>query len=112
MIVVENSTYLELINLAKIEKRSIEKELQKALAIEFVKEYCKMNNLSIDKLKEQRFELNYNECGFFQSSAVKPNGLLNDRETMPKPTLLIKHENGYLQIEETEYTKEYLKLSE
>lgn len=88
-------------------KRKIENELQKALAIEFIKQYCIENNLSLEKLKKQRFELSYNECGFFQPSGVKPNGLLNDMETLPIPTLIIKHEDNQLLIEETEYTEKY-----
>lgn len=63
---------------------------------------------SLEKLKAQRFELSYHECGFFQSSDTTALGLLNDQETMPKATLIIKNENGELVICETEYTKKYL----
>ncbi len=63
---------------------------------------------SLEKLKAQRFELSYHECGFFQSSDTTALGLINDQETMPKATLIIKNENGELVICETEYTKKYL----
>lgn len=94
--------------MGKSNQRKLEKEFQKALAIEYVKDYCIKNNLSLEKLQMQRFALSYNECGFAQPSTVTPNGLMNDRETMPKVTLIIKHEDGQLKIEETQYTKEFL----
>lgn len=95
--------------MTKIDKWKVEKELQKLLAIEFVREYCHKNNLSLEKLKSQRFELSYDACGFLQPSTIIPKGLVNDRETMPKPTLIIKNVNGKLIIESTEYTKQYLR---
>ncbi|MDE6233151.1 MAG: hypothetical protein K2M60_07380 [Lachnospiraceae bacterium] len=64
----------------KISQRMMEKQLQKAL----------------------------NECAFAQPSSVKPQGLINDKETMPKVTLIIRLEEGKLKIEETEYTREFL----
>ena len=63
----------------------------------------------MQKLKNQIFELSYDACGFLQPSDVVPEGLVNDRETMPKPTLIIKNVNGQLVIKSTEYTKIYLK---
>lgn len=94
--------------MAKIDKWKIEKKLQRALAIDFVSEYCNNNNLSIEKLKKQRFELSYEECGFFQPSDVKPEGLTNDIDTMPILTLVIKLEDEQLLIIETPDTKKYL----
>lgn len=82
--------------------------MQKALVIEFVRDYCEKNHISIDKLKSERFDLSYNECGFAHPSDIKPDGLTNDRETMPKVTLKIKYEDGMLFIEQTEYTKDFL----
>jgi len=93
----------------KIDKWKMEEELQKALAIEFVSDYCRENNLSINKLEKQRFSLSYNECGFLQPSGVKPNGLIKDQETMSKATLIIRKSGDELIIEETPYTREYLK---
>lgn len=96
--------------MAKIDKWKTEKNLQRALALEFVKDYCDKNNLSWEKLKKERFEVSYNECGFMHPSEIKPLGLTNDKETMPKATLMIIFENDCLKVEETEYTREYLSL--
>lgn len=93
----------------KINQRKMERELQKALAIAYVSPFCIKNNLSLEKLQSQRFILSCNECAFAQPSDIKPNGLVNDAETMPKVTLIIKFEEGQLKIEETEYTEEFLK---
>lgn len=93
----------------KIDQRKMERELQKALAIAYVSPFCIKNNLSLEKLQSQRFILSCNECAFAQPSDIKPNGLVNDAETMPKVTLIIKFEEGQLKIEETEYTEEFLK---
>ena len=95
--------------MGKNDKWVQEKELQRILALEYVKEYCKKNGLSIEKLKKQKFEFSYNECGFFQRSNIKAEGLFNDKATMPRLTLLIRNSDGNLIIEETEYTKKYLK---
>ena len=92
----------------KVTKWKEEKSLQRLLAIEYVKDYCMQKGFSLEKLKAQRFELSYHECGFFQSSDTTALGLINDQETMPKATLIIKNENGELMICETEYTKKYL----
>ena len=94
--------------MGKSNQRKLEKEFQKALAIEYVKDYCIKNNLSLEKLQMLRFTLSCNECGFAQPSTIIPNGLMNDGETMPKVTLIIRHEDGQLKIEETQYTKEFL----
>ena len=92
----------------KVSKIELERELEKALAIEFLYNYCQKNKLSVTKLKKEIFNLSYNQCGFFHSSDVKPNGLLNDIETQPKPTLIIEYEDGKLTVKETEYTKKIL----
>lgn len=92
----------------KMNKMKLERELQKALAIEFVSNYCGENNISIDKLKYEEFYLIDNECLFAHPSDIKPDGLRNDMETMPKVTLLVKHEEGLLSIEQTEYTQKFL----
>lgn len=92
----------------KVNKWKEEKDLQRLLAIEYVKNYCTQNGFSLEKLKTQRFELSYSECGFFQPSDASALGLINDQDTMPKATLIIKNENGELIIYETEYSKKYL----
>lgn len=87
----------------------MQEELEKALAVEYAKKYYIEHGLSIEKLQMQRFALSANECCFAQPSGVKPKGLTNDKETMPKVTLIIKFVDGQLQIEETEYTVQFLK---
>lgn len=92
----------------KINQRKMEREFQKALAIEYVKEYCNKNNLSVEKLQSQRFTLVCNECAFEQPSDIKPDEFIIDGEPKPQITLIIRYENQKLQIEETEYTKKFL----
>ena len=104
MIVMVNLIYLEVIN-EKVNKIELERELEKALAIEFLYNYCQKNKLSVAKLKREIFILSYNQCGFFHASDIKPIGVLNDIETQPKPTLIVEYENGKLVVKETEYTK-------
>lgn len=94
----------------KLNKREIEGKLQKALAIEFLRDYCNTNKISIEKLNKEMFQLSYNVCAFFHPSDIEPNGLLNDIETLPRTTLVIKYEEEKLFIEQTEYTKKYLSL--
>ena len=93
----------------KNSQRKMENELQKALAIEYVKNFCMEQNLSLQKLQTQKFVLSGNECAFAQPSDITPVGLINDGATMPKVTLVIKYEDELLKIEETEYTKKFLK---
>lgn len=92
----------------KMNQRQIERELQKALAIEYAKDYCKKNNLSVEKLQKQRFTLVCNECAFEQSIDIKSHQFVIDGVPKPYITLIIRYEEGELKIEETEYTKEYL----
>lgn len=91
------------------QKQQKEQErLQHAVSLELAKDYCQNNGLSFDKLKGQEFYWIYGEAIFAQPSGVKPEGLTNDRETMPLPTLIIKLDNNELKIEQTEHTKKYL----
>lgn len=92
----------------KLNKKEIENKLQKALAIEYLREYCSENKISIEKLQNEIFQLSYNQCGFFHPNNNEPNGLLNDIDTLPKTTLVIRCEEGKLLIEQTEFTTEYL----
>ncbi|MBR1815907.1 MAG: hypothetical protein IJ763_04325 [Lachnospiraceae bacterium] len=94
----------------KDNQKNMERELLKALAIEYVKSYCIENGLSYEKLRSQSFIFTCNECAFAQISNIEPKGLINDAETMPKVTLIIRHENDCLKIIETEYTKEFLEI--
>lgn len=93
----------------KINQRKMEREFQRALAIEYSKKYCLNEKLSIEKLSREEFYFSCNECVFAHPSEIKPDGLKNDIETQPKATLVIKYEKGELFIEQTEYTKEFLR---
>lgn len=92
----------------KVNKRNIERELQKALALEFVKDFCRQKGYSLEKLSCQKFEISYAECAFFHDSDILQQGLTNDIETLPQIVLLIKLVDGKLLVEETQYTKKYI----
>lgn len=94
----------------EIHKIEMERILQKELAIGYLQNYCKQNKLSIEKLKKEIFQLSYDQCVFFHPNNVTPNGLLNDIDTIPKATLVIRYEDGEMMIEQTEYTKEFLSI--
>ena len=83
--------------------------LQRALATAYAEQYCARNGLSLEKLKGQRFDIVMNRAIFSQPSGVRAMGLTNDRETLPKPTLVITFDSKGLSIAETEHTKEYLR---
>lgn len=93
----------------KHNQREKEREFLKALVLEYVKDFCVEHDFSFSKLQTQSFALSGNECAFAQPSDVEPQGLVNDMDTMPYVTLIIKFEDGQLKIEETEYTKIFLK---
>ena len=83
--------------------------LRKAMAVELAREYCKKHGYAPEKLQSQRYlELPSCVC-FAQPSDVKQNGLMNDKETMPLPTLVLKLIDGKLTFEVTEHTDKYLK---
>ena len=90
------------------ERMQAEKELARAMAFEVASRYCRENGLSVEKLKSQRCESFENMAWFAQPSDVKPNGLLNDMQTMPRPTLILKSQDGKLIVEQTEHTHKYL----
>ncbi len=90
--------------------RKEDMELQRLLAFNVAEDYCKKNNLSVDKLKAQRFSLIYGKAFFSQPSSVKPDGLCNDVDTMPKTTLIIEADGDNLKVAQTEYTQKYLAL--
>lgn len=83
-------------------------EIQKMLAYEYAKDYCRAHNLSADKLLTQRFSLICDSAIFAQPSEKSPEGLTNDMETMPFPTLVIRLDGGALKVEATEFTEQYL----
>ena len=85
------------------------KPLQRAMAEAVVAEYCKEHGLSLEKLKTQRFEAIADMMMFAQPTGIQPDGLRNDIETRPYPTLVIKLDSaGHLFIEETPHTAKFL----
>lgn len=88
--------------------RQTERLFQKAMAMESAKAYCMENGISWELLQKQRFDLLGMTAVFSQPSTQKPQGLVNDIETQPKPTLIIRFQDGKLIFEQTEYTKKYL----
>lgn len=92
----------------RFEDMKQEKELARVLAFDVASRYCRANGLSIDRLREQRFEWIAGVAFFLQPSHVKPDGLANDIQTQPLPTLVIKNKDGALVVEQTEYTQKYL----
>jgi hypothetical protein len=98
---------------SSVEKEStkrmrLDADSQKLAFLEVAKAYCNQHGLSFEKLRKQRFSLIYGEGYFGQPSEVKPNGLMNDLDTQPKTTLIIKNENGRLVVSETEHARKYL----
>jgi hypothetical protein len=95
----------------KIKQSEMEEATKRALALAVAKEYCKINNLSYDKLCKQRFYLVNQSAIFAQPSSFKSpsgSGLTNDMATMPMPTLILKNNDDVITIEETEHTRKYL----
>ena len=82
--------------------------LQKALAKEYAIGYCRKKGYSIDKLSKQRIDIVMGRVVFSQPSEIKPQGLLNDMDTIPTPTLVISFNGKELSIEETEHANRYL----
>ena len=92
----------------EIQQRKLERELQRIMALNLSEAYCRENGLSFEKLKKQRFDFFDGFAWFLQPSDKKPNGLVNDMETMPIPTLIIKISDDNIVFEQTEHTKKYL----
>lgn len=57
-----------------INKRELENRLQRALAIEYLRDYCMENKISIEKLNNEIFQLSYNECVFFIQAILSQTG--------------------------------------
>ena len=102
--------YLELDDEAVARKIKTERETQRLLSLIVAKEYCENNGLSIEKVKGQHFFFAYDSAIFAQPSDVIPNGLCNDIDTQPKPTLIIRNQDGELMVEETELTRKILSI--
>ena len=76
----------------------------------FVKNYCRDNNLSLEKLSKLKVDYLPDRLVFLQPSNIKPKGnLANDIDTQAKPILgvVIKLESDNISViacEKTDYT--------
>ena len=71
--------------------------------LETIREYCKKNNLSLEKLDNQEQHLIYELFILAQPIEIEnSDGLKTDLATQPRPTLIYHVDTG--EIEETEYT--------
>ena len=84
-------------------------QLIRFLALEQARGYCEKYKLSFSKLEKQRFDVILGSAIFSQPSGIKPDGLANDKATMPFPTLIIQFDGGKITINATEYTEKFLK---
>ena len=82
--------------------------VEKAMAIHTVEKYCDDHNLSVEKLGKLIFDVSDNVAMFMAPSEVKPNGLLNDLTSQPRPVLEIEAIDGKLLIRQTEHTAKYI----
>ena len=91
------------------EKREAEQRVGRAMALRIAEAYCMEHGYSMEKVREQRFFLMYDEAIFAQPRGVEPDGLTNDRDTMPLPTLILTVDKGELVVRTTGHTDQYLR---
>ena len=70
--------------------------------------YCNENGLSVDALDKQILSIGDGEGVFSQMKDVFANCLVDDMNTLPDVTLIVKKVNGNYVVKETEYTRRYL----
>ena len=85
------------------------KQLIRVLALEQARAYCEKHKLSFPLLEKQRFDVILDSAIFSQPSAARPNGLANDMDTMPLPTLIIQFDGEKVTVSSTEHTDKYLR---
>lgn len=77
--------------------------------IKIAEEYCQKNGLSLDKLHKQVFAYSEERSIFAERiEESKPDGIKNDMESLPIPTLIVEKNNGKYNVIETESTNMYL----
>lgn len=85
------------------------KPLLRAMALQCAEPYCEKYGLSVEKLKDQKFEVIPDEIFFAQPTGIEPDGLRSDLETVPYPTLIMRlDEDGNIRFQETAYTRQYI----
>ncbi len=95
--------------MAKNDAFARNRKLQYAMAFDYAEAYCRKHSLSVEKLKTQRFEPIVDMLVFVQPTGIAADGLCNDFETRPWPTLVVKlGGDGKVLVEETEHTRKYL----
>ena len=77
-------------DMARSEPLLTAKPLLRAMALQCAEPYCEKYGLSVEKLKDQKFEVILDEIFFAQPTGVKPDGLRNDLATVPYPTLIMR----------------------
>ena len=83
--------------------------LLRAMALQCAEPYCEKYGLSVEKLKDQKFEVILDAIFFAQPTGIGPDGLRNDLETVPYPTLIMRlDEDGKICFQETAYTRQYI----
>lgn len=94
--------------------RPVRNKLNIATAQKIAKDYCVSKNLSLKRLDDQKVA-DFGDSVVFAQPVSKTLmdlqmfGLVKDKETQPKPTLILrKTATGYT-VEETEYTTMYLR---
>lgn len=75
------------------------------------REYCKKNGLDEKLLDSQSVYFINGKIIFAQPSMVKANGLRNDRDTQPIPTLVVEKKESNFCIQPTDYTVSVLGIA-
>ena len=84
----------------KVTNNTIDIESAKKCA----REYCINNQLDIDLLEQQRIFVIDQKIIWAQPSSRKSEGLKNDLETQPSPTLIVEKVGDTFQVRETSHT--------
>lgn len=79
--------------------------IDKTRALKEVIEFCRQQGLAENKLNELHTQEIMGKLYFLHSNGVKPLGLINDRDTVPHPVLLVSSDYA---VSATEYTEKYL----
>lgn len=82
--------------------------IEKVIALHALDSYCQRNDLSMDKLSNQIYDI-YGDVAIFSApSRIVPDGLRNDMQTLPIPVLIVEYRDNELCVKETEHTREYI----
>ena len=78
--------------------------------LDFLRPFCEKNGVPISRAEEQLCAIGIDIAIFCvpNPEAPKPDGLLNDAETLMLPTLYVRISGGKMEVETTEHTEKYL----